>query len=243
MKPWQKAALLGLLAGGAYVCYRLYPYLTSSGTGGSSDDKDETPKLTPEQTEILLKSKEMSLALIEVSTKAEGPTTKSLTTLADQTGGEMIGLDYRLKSEESLTRKIFDIADATGEDPAEVAKDMKDVLRYTTVFAPEKYVQGVKDTVKELLATGHTKKKFKNTWGNKSGYLGINAVFVTAEGAMFELQFHTPQSFHAKDEGTHALYEEQRRLDPASDRYAELAQLQQDVFNEVIRPKGAEDLK
>jgi hypothetical protein len=117
------------------------------------------------------------------------------------------------------------------------------VLRYTTVFAPDKYVEGVKATVAQLLATGHTKKKFKNTWGNKTGYLGINAVFVTPDGAMFELQFHTPQSFHAKDEGTHELYEEQRRYPPGTPRYLELERLQQDVFNEVIRPDGAADLK
>lgn len=199
--------------------------------------------VTPERTELHRQSKAQAQTLIGTATKAESPTTSSLTSLADKTGGEMVGLDFRLKSEESLTRKIFDIADATGEDPEEVAKDMKDVLRYTTVFTPDKYVDGVKTTVAQLLATGHTKKKFKNTWGNETGYLGINAVFVTPDGAMFELQFHTPKSFHAKDKGTHALYEEQRRLDPASDRYAELEDLQQDVFNEVIRPEGAADLK
>lgn len=198
---------------------------------------------SPERTEMHHQSKAQAQHLITVAAKAESAATASLTSLADKTGGEMVGLDYRLKSEESLTRKIFDIADATGEDPAEVAKDMKDVLRYTTVFAPDKYVEGVKATVAQLLATGHTKKKFKNTWGNKTGYLGINAVFVTPDGAVFELQFHTPQSFHAKDEGTHELYEEQRRYPPGTPRYLELERLQQDVFNEVIRPDGAADLK
>jgi hypothetical protein len=199
--------------------------------------------VSPERTELHRQSKAQAQQLITVAAKAESAATASLTSLADKTGGEMVGLDYRLKSEESLTRKIFDIADATGEDPVEVANDMKDVLRYTTVFAPDKYVEGVKATVAQLLATGHTKKKFKNTWGNKTGYLGINAVFVTPDGAMFELQFHTPQSFHAKDEGTHDLYEEQRRYPPGTPRYLELERLQQDVFNEVIRPDGAADLK
>jgi hypothetical protein len=199
--------------------------------------------VSPERTELHRQSKAQAQQLITVAAKAESAATASLTSLADKTGGEMVGLDYRLKSEESLTRKIFDIADATGEDPVEVANDMKDVLRYTTVFAPDKYVEGVKATVAQLLATGHTKKKFKNTWGNKTGYLGINAVFVTPDGAMFELQFHTPQSFHAKDEGTHELYEEQRRYPPGTPRYLELERLQQDVFNEVIRPDGAADLK
>ena len=174
--------------------------------------------VSPERTELHHQSKAQAQQLITVAAKAESAATASLTSLADTTGGEIVGLEYRLKSEESLTRKIFDIADASGEDPAEVSKDMKDVLRYTTVFEPDKYVEGVKATVAQLLATGHTKKKFKNTWGNKTGYLGINAVFVTPEGAMFELQFHTPTSFHAKDEGTHDLYEEQRRYQSGTPR-------------------------
>jgi len=211
---------------------------------GDSPSSDRGKTLTAEEKEELEReSKVEAVALIEVAQKAEGKTTDALSDLAKQTGGEMVGLDYRLKSEESLTRKIFDIADQTGEPPEEVAKDMKDVLRYTTVFAPKDYVKGVEDTCRQLLATGHRKKKFKNTWGNKTGYLGINAVFVTPEGAMFELQFHTPDSFYAKDKGTHDLYEEQRRLDPADPRYIELEMLQQDVFNGVERPEGADKLK
>ena len=198
---------------------------------------------SPERKEVFLKAKAQSEALIEDAEKAEATRTKALVDLVASTGGEMIGLEYRLKSDESLTRKIFDRAEASGQPPEEVAKEMKDVLRYTTVFKPEAYVAGVQETVAKLLSSGHKKVKFKNTWGNATGYLGINAVFATPEGAMFELQFHTADSFHAKDKGTHALYEEQRRLPVDSPRYAELEELQQDVFDQVTRPEGAEKLK
>ena len=198
---------------------------------------------SPERLVVFVDSRAKADALIEVAEKAEKTTTRSLTRLADETGGEMVGLEYSLKTQDSLTRKIFDRAEASGESPEEVAKEMKDVLRYTTVFKPDAYVAGVQATVAQLLATGHKKVKFKNTWGNETGYLGINAVFATPDGAMFELQFHTGQSFDAKDKGTHALYEEQRRLDPDSERYAELEELQQAVFDHVIRPEGAEKLK
>lgn len=198
---------------------------------------------SPERKELFFKAKAESKALIAVAEKAETASTGALVDLAARTGGEMIGLEYRLKSDESLARKIFDLSEATGAPPEEVAKDMKDVLRYTTVFAPAKYVDGVKATVADLLATGHTQKKFVNTWGNKTGYRGINAVFVTPDGAMFELQFHTPQSFDAKDKETHKDYEEQRRLDKGSLRYAELQIKMNAVFDKVEVPKGAADLK
>lgn len=198
---------------------------------------------SPARREVFLKAKAQSQTLIAVAEKAEKASTAALVDLAKTTGGEMVGLDFRLKSDDSLTRKIFDRAEASGEPPEDVAKEMKDVLRYTTVFDADAYVAGVKSTVAKLLSTGHKKLKFKNTWGNATGYLGINAVFVTPEGAMFELQFHTAQSFHAKDKGTHALYEEQRRLDPDSERYAELEEMQQAIFDAVTRPEGAEKLK
>jgi len=45
---------------------------------------------------------------------------------------------------------------------------------------------------------------------------------VTAEGQRFEVQFHTPDSFHAKHQVTHLAYE--RIRDPTTSR-AELREL------------------
>ena len=79
---------------------------------------------SPERKEVFLKAKAQSKALIEDAEKAEATSTKALVDLAASTGGEMIGLEYRLKSDESLTRKIFDRAEASGQPPEEVAMEM-----------------------------------------------------------------------------------------------------------------------
>jgi hypothetical protein len=42
----------------------------------------------------------------------------------------------------------------------------------------------------------------KNYWTDAE-YKGINTRWVTAEGQRFEVQFHTPDSFHAKHQVTH----------------------------------------
>ena len=46
----------------------------------------------------------------------------------------------------------------------------------------------------------------RNSWGNLE-YKGINTRWVTQEGQRFEVQFHTPESFHAKQNITHEAYE------------------------------------
>ncbi len=46
----------------------------------------------------------------------------------------------------------------------------------------------------------------KNSWGNLE-YKGINTRWVTRGGQRFEVQFHTPESFHAKQNITHVSYE------------------------------------
>lgn len=198
---------------------------------------------SPERKAIFEKSDAEARTLINVAEQHKKATTKSLTHVAEKTGGKMVGLENNVKSQGSLTRKIFDRAELKGQPPEYIAKTINDVLRYTTVFEPEKYVAGVKATVAELFAAGHkTKKRPKNTWGEEKGYMGINAIFVSPDGAVYELQFHTPKSFWAKEDGTHDLYEEKRDLDVESDRYLELEKLQNAKFATVERPKGAATL-
>ena len=55
---------------------------------------------------------------------------------------------------------------------------------------------------------GHEMYLSKNSWGSQE-YKGINTRWVTQEGQRFEVQFHTPESFHAKQNITHRL-----RADP-----------------------------
>ena len=50
----------------------------------------------------------------------------------------------------------------------------------------------------------------KNHWRDDPEYKGINTRWVTPEGQRFEVQFHTAESYHAKQEVTHGSYERLR---------------------------------
>jgi len=81
----------------------------------------------------------------------------------------------------------------------------------------------------------------KNWWTNPE-YKGINTRWVTPDGQRFEVQFHTPDSFHAKHYVTHAAYE--RIRDPMiSDRERmELRDFQREMSSAIRVPDGTADI-
>lgn len=124
-------------------------------------------------------------------------------------GGEMQGLEYRLKSEDSLARKID--ADAVKEhdgDRAAAAAAVSDAVRYTAVFPSESYTAGVESTLKSLEDDGYAVRA-KNFWQKGDPYQGMN-VKATKDGVTVELQFHTQSSLKVKEEKLHPIYEEYR---------------------------------
>jgi hypothetical protein len=67
---------------------------------------------------------------------------------------------------------------------------------------------------------------------------------VTPDGQRFEVQFHTPESFHAKHRVTHVAYERIRNTTIATSR-AELRRLhtfQSKVCSWIQVPDGAADI-
>jgi hypothetical protein len=73
-------------------------------------------------------------------------------------------------------------------------------------------------------------------------YKGINTRWATPEGQRFEVQFHTPDSFHAKEYVAHLAYE--RIRDPTTSR-AELRELhafRRQVSSWIQIPDGAADI-
>jgi hypothetical protein len=80
----------------------------------------------------------------------------------------------------------------------------------------------------------------KNYWTHPE-YKGVNTRWVTPDGQRFEVQFHTPDSFHAKHHVTHLAYE---RIRNATSR-AELRELhafQREVSSWIQVPDGAADI-
>jgi hypothetical protein len=157
-------------------------------------------------------------------------------------GGWLEGFEFRRKDEDRLKEKIAErLEGEPDKSTAEILRKIPDAIRYTFCFPPDNYTRGYYD-IKELLeARGHEMFYSKNWWTNPE-YKGINTRWVTTEGQRFEVQFHTPDSFHAKHHVTHIAYE--RIRDPATSR-AELRELhafQREVSSWIQVPDGAADI-
>ncbi len=81
----------------------------------------------------------------------------------------------------------------------------------------------------------------KNWWTN-SEYKGVNTRWLTPEGHRFEVQFHTPESFHAKHHVTHTAYERIRDPATSDEERAEFRAFQREVSSWIRVPDGAADI-
>ena len=66
------------------------------------------------------------------------------------------------------------------------------------------------------------------------------ATFETPEGQLFELQFHTSDSFDVKQNINHALYEEARLLSTSTKRVSELNDQMLLNSAKIPQPNGVE---
>jgi hypothetical protein len=157
-------------------------------------------------------------------------------------GGWLAGFEHRLKGEDRLEEKITEKLEAEPRmTAAEALREVADAIRYTYCFQPENYTRGYWDIKERFESRGYEMYYSKNWWTNPE-YKGINTRWMTQDGERFEVQFHTPDSFHAKHFVTHDAYK--RIRDPATSR-AELRELhafQRAVSSRIQVPDGAADI-
>lgn len=195
-------------------------------------------------------AREEARRLLSAAAREEGAVTATLKDVAANSGGRMAGLENVLKSEASLTRKITDQANALVERGvpvkqavAQVSAGIKDALRYTMEIPAERYMAAYQQTARALEARGCVRAASKNTWAEPGSpqagpYRGINESWRTPDGQVFELQFHTPESFVAKTE-SHLMYEEMRAAGTSPERIAELAERMTKASDKIPVPEGA----
>ncbi|GGY01901.1 ATP nucleotide 3'-pyrophosphokinase [Streptomyces hiroshimensis] len=155
----------------------------------------------------------------------------------------LIGFDHRLKSPDSLKRKVATAMEETpGQTVDATLAKINDSVRYTLQWPDGSYSRGVAIASSALALWGNDSVKWSNTWGRKHGYKGINSAWRDPRsGHTFEVQFHTPSSKWAQ-EATHKLYEEQRLPSTSPERARELQEQQDAIFASVPVPEGAEEL-
>ena len=154
-------------------------------------------------------------------------------------GGWLEGLDFRLKGEDRLKEKVAEtIQDSPDAAPEEVVRDIPDTIRYTFCIRAENYTAGYWDIKDHLEACGYEMYLSKNSWEGQE-YKGINTRWMTPDGERFELQFHTPESYHAKQEVTHEAYERERNPLTSQKELQELKAFQREVSSWIPVPRGA----
>ena len=94
--------------------------------------------------------------------------------------------------------------------PEEAVDHIPDAIRYTFCYDHDDYTSGYSDTKSRLESSGYEMYYTKNAWSDPE-YKGINTRWITPGGQRFEVQFHTRESFHTKDEVTHKAYERIRK--------------------------------
>ncbi|MFI9356368.1 ATP nucleotide 3'-pyrophosphokinase [Streptomyces lydicus] len=194
-------------------------------------------------------------AFVARARRAERAISPQVRTAAVVSHAALIGFDQRLKSPDSLKRKV---ATKLRENPGQTADQalgtVNDAVRFTLQWPAGKYSQGVTTASGLLAAWGNDSTRWSNTW-SRPGYKGVNSAWrAPRSGQLFEVQFHTPESKRAQLE-THKLYEEQRLpgtppmgVPPARTklrawgRVRELQAQQDAIFAAVPVPAGAEQL-
>ncbi|MFC5468421.1 minor capsid protein [Cohnella suwonensis] len=172
--------------------------------------------------------------------------TTDLKEISTNTGTDLVGLEYRLKTRSSYLRKVN--SDSQNSLDAKVISDTiagtNDIIRYTFQAADDKLTAAFFDVTQAMEEKGYVRHKLKNTWNDKRNpYKGINGIFVSPSGQRFEVQFHTPESFELKNGPLHKLYEEYRLDATSSERRAELTLEMFTMSARLARPKDIDTIK
>jgi hypothetical protein len=157
-------------------------------------------------------------------------------------GGWLAGFDHRIKGDDRLKEKVAEQAAAEPDKSSSaILRKIPDALRFTCSFEPNTYTEGYYDVEARLRDLGHQMYQSANYWAD-SEYKGINTRWVTPHGQRFEVQFHTPESFHAKEHVTHGAYERLRNPQITDEERRELEAFQRGMSSWIQVPDGAIDI-
>lgn len=202
--------------------------------GGGSNDIPEIVD-TPANESRDPNAVQLATTLRNKIISVEPKITKMMQDLAEMSGGNLEGLRFRVKSTDSLARKIA--ADAIDErcSQEEAAAKISDAIRYTVTMDESEYTAGFERVVKTLESSGF-ELRTKNFWQPGDPYDGAN-IKAVKDGVAVEIQVHTPQSLKYKEEKLHPIYEKYReeKVEPVRESHWKKMI---EIANEIPRPSN-----
>jgi hypothetical protein len=220
-------------------------YYESTGHAAASQAPANEPKaeVDPMYANIPEEINTLAKQLADKAKQLEPRFTHDMQQVATATGGKLHQLEFDTKSQSSIARKIVE---KQHENPEltiqQVAMQLRDLNRYTLICEHSEYCNHIINAQQKLADLGyrlydHKQKKY---FLPNEPYHGYHTSVIDANGNIFELQYHTPQSAHNQLEG-HKLYEAFRVSKPGSERDAIYHRMQQ-MWEGFTTPDGIDKL-
>ena len=149
---------------------------------------------------------------------------------------------FALKSPERFKEKLAKMIERYPDQAGgELASAIHDGIRYTFLFPAEDYTAGVADATRRLADEGFDLRIRKPSW-DAEDYRGVNSRWRDNEsGVPFEVQFHTPESWEAKQR-THDTYEQLCDTRTTPSVREKLEEQQRRIVAAIPVPPGAADI-
>ena len=158
---------------------------------------------------------------------------------AEVPGARLVGLEHRLKGTERFKEKVStELRAKPDRSIDQIGNNVPDAMRYTCQFSNQRYTDGYWDMCRQLQRGSYEIEFSRNSWDSLQ-YKGINTRWRHPAGYLIEVQFHTEESFSAK-QFTHDAYERIRSSAPSDLEHAELYDFQSEVTSHVPVPAGAQ---
>ncbi|HEY3561364.1 MAG TPA: hypothetical protein VGL05_28060 [Kribbella sp.] len=176
-----------------------------------------------------------SLQLLEQAVAVE-PTVTAQFLASLPSGTTPYQLDRRVKSPESLARKIADW------EVAAAGRPIDDLLRYTVLTeSPDELVTAARETVAALNSHDWRVRSAMHSYTDGSRYKGLHAGMTLRGCPRIEVQFHSVVSAQVK-EATTAWYQIERSKSATLDQRAEARRLCTEASHSLQPPHGIDGL-
>jgi len=148
---------------------------------------------------------------------------------------------FALKSPDRFKEKLAKLIARYPDQPVgELAAAIHDGIRYTLLFPDKHYAAGVTEATRLLSDRGYCLEQRKPSWDD-ADYRGVNCRW--SDGTIeFEVQFHTPESWEAKQR-THDIYERLCDLRTTPQERGRLEREQREIASTIPVPPGALDIE
>lgn len=165
---------------------------------------------------------------------------------AEKSGSKLYGLEHQLKTVESIERKINKKSLEDKVSKSEAAKQIKDVIRFTTISSENDFVNNYYTFKKSLEDKGYKESRCKNYFElfkqGKVMHKAVQSNFVSDDGYSFEVQFHTKSSQNVKDKKV-GLYEEARNIKTTTARKMQIEKQMKQMAFDIKDPKNIEQIQ